>query len=371
MIAILVWIGISSFIANIQYYSQTGSLMVLQENIVIKSFKTSMYWIDLLCLSIILINLIKSLSLKQIFRPYVCAYFFLFAILIIELFSMPHAFLWYHVNAFTGTYNRIRLTTTESSLTVPLILCFGTMTLYYYKYIVKNTYGLIISIICMMIFMVTSSSKTLFLVLFVMLVYVIWCKRKKSIQKLSVFLPLGIIFLLIVLSILLIFLEIGISNTPASTGVRLVQILSGIVHIIKYPFGNGGGTYIYSFKSIYVEVYKWLSSTDFGKTLGYYEVLMTIRSKDQNGATVIAGIWIMMLYLGWTGVVCWLWQTVKYLRQFFKERIVGSLLLRCTIISIFTMWFCTTAIYNLYYAWAIIITCGSRHFIKKLLEKEP
>lgn len=32
MIAILVWIGISSFIANIQYYSQTGSLMVLQEN---------------------------------------------------------------------------------------------------------------------------------------------------------------------------------------------------------------------------------------------------------------------------------------------------------------------------------------------------
>ena len=87
----------------------------------VKAFKGMIYLPIIICFIVLLENLSRNLTEKRIVKPFYITFIFLFLSLVFEITS-PNLFnSIFHDGEF---YNRIRLYTSESSFTGPMIMIY-------------------------------------------------------------------------------------------------------------------------------------------------------------------------------------------------------------------------------------------------------
>ncbi|MGN0367078.1 MAG: hypothetical protein ACI4E5_14245 [Suilimivivens sp.] len=365
MISLIIWILVGSLLSNLFHIIQYGGVHYLGENIFLKTVKTCFYWIAIAMYMILILECVRNKTKKEILRPFICAFIFLFVILLIELKQMPNAFLNFHYNAFVGSYNRVRLTTTESSTTVPLIICYGYISLYYAFYLSKSKILKILVSTMMILFVVTSGSKTLLLMCIATILVILWVNHKRIPKAYIPVTCVGVIAGIVAVVGVSMYLWSRMMENAGSTATRGIQVIAAIAHALKYPFGNGGAAYMASYKRLLQWAYVFVRNTSIGSQLNYWEILGQIRSTDDSMLGVIAGIWQLSLYIGICGVGYWLWFTWKYLKNIFLSREQGSWILKAILIDVIVMWLFTTTMYNVYYMWAVILLFGLDVFSNK------
>ncbi len=356
------WILIGSLISNAIYIMRYGNIQYLGENVFIKTGKTCMYWIAITMYLALILECTAKMSKKEILMPFLFSYFFLFVILLIELVQIPYAFEDYHYNAFVGAYGRVRLTTTESSTTVPLIICYGCISIYYVFYVSRSVMLRILVSSMFCVFVSTSGSKTLLLMCVATIVGILWVNRRKISKAYApVILTVAVVGVAAAVSVSFYLWE-KMLEAAGSTATRSIQLIAAVAHAFQYPFGNGGAAYMVSYKELLMWAYKLVRSSSIGGQLRYWEILGQINSKDDSVLGVIAGIWQLALYVGVCGLIYWLSFTWKYLKNMFARSNPGSWILKAMLIDIMIMWIFTTTMYNVYYMWAAILICGLEIF---------
>lgn len=362
MVSLILWLIIISLIGNLRHMIHYGSIQYLGENIYFKMCKTLLYWIVIMMYMVLILGCTVNMTKKKIFFPFLIAFFFLFVILLIELTQIPHAFENFHYNAYLGAYKRVRLTTTESSTTVSLIICYGFISIYYAFYLSKSRFLRILVPIMMVVFIATSGSKTLLLMCIVTIIGILWINRNRILQTYAPFvIGVGLI------GVLVTFLLLGqlwgrMLEAAGSTATRSIQLIAAIAHSLKFPLGNGGAAYMLTYKEMLIWASEIVRNSFVGGKLNYWEISNQITAADDRTLGVIAGIWQMSLHIGICGMIYYISFTWKYLKNIFKSKARGSWILKVLLIDTVIMWLFTTTMYNVYYMWAVILICGLNIF---------
>lgn len=364
MVYLLIFLIMVNIIADGVWCILDNSVVLYTENIFLKSIKSIIYWLEITAYMILIYNCVVSLEKKEILRPFVFTFFFLFIILIIELLTMPYAFAGLHYidspSSYFGAsyYPRVRLTTTESSTTIPLIVAYGAITLYYYKCVVSNKYLIFLSAICLIVFGVSSGSKTKYFC-FMLIAMVFFIEKSKKRDK-----SYGIKQIVALVMVILVFLwgwNVLYSKFDASRGstysVRALPSIASFINSFIYPVGTGGAVSGYVLNQMVKKIYDFFSTTNFGKTISYYEIVNMLNSNEDN-KSVIAGVFNYAGQWGIIGTFFWAKSIWNYLKcSILKDYKGKKILLSGLICLIFFITF-MGSFANHYMVWGYFIILG-------------
>lgn len=360
MFYLLVYLIFVSLVADVRWKFSGGEIAIFGENIYIKSFKTICYWLMITAYMLCIYLCTKYIDSKKILKPFVFTYFFLFIYLLIELYTMPYAF---HIGLRAGKYyDRVRLTSTESSGTAPLIVTFGIATLIYF-YHKKNKLGLGATFGTLLIFIFTSGSKTIYLLIIIALLVVsLYSLMKMKRQYVYVFCA-GIVLFLGIGGYYANALIALTERYRGSYGIRGIQIIAGLYHMIKYPFGVGGGIYISTLRQNAILIYKALYNSNYlGRFIASnWEVNELLYGTTDVYASIIAGMIQQSLFWGAFGTGYWLKKTYDYFHGKRNESKFIMMSTRIFLACVMAMFFLTTSIYNQYMIFALLIVLGEHN----------
>lgn len=348
-------------IVSIAMWRLSGNgLVVNGENIIQKAFKQGVYWLEITVYCVLLYSCAKDMSIKELLRPFVYTFIFLCAWLVIEVLTMPNAFSWYHV-VYHTPYNRVRLTTTESSSTVPLIVTFGLFTLYYVRYISRKRWRTLLTEGFLLAFLVTSSSKT-FVVLAaaIFLYYFVFILPRKRTRLVAVLLIISVPFFAVAAFLLYEYISSRFANDPGTFMSRGTQIIVCFMHLLRHPFGVGSGVYLSTYQSVLDSVLSWGMNTVFKSHINIY----TIQFLD--GTNVIAGFWLHGLFWGIPGCAALVQGILKYCVLPAELRMPGKLIFTVVSITMLFLWMFSLNMSNYYMCWAALVVAniiGSRQAI--------
>lgn len=333
----------------------TGHSGILyQENIFMKAAKNSIYWAEIVMYMTLIYMCMQKLTRNEIWKPFVITFYFLFIYLILELVTMPYAF---HIGYSAGQYyERVRLTTTESSLTVPLIIVFGISSIIYYADVNKNKWKLYITCFIFMIFIVTSGSKSMYVIMvlygfYYLLSYIKRLNRKKL--QLILFVFLGV---LIIGGIYGWRLITTMNLYRSSYGIRGLEILAGILHVIRYPLGVGGGIYLETYHQCKVDMYEYLCQYSwFGQYVGH-DVQSLIYTESEKNMACIAGLPNQSLYWGISGTIYWVYSVYIFIKSNWKRiQIKHAIWYKFLLMGIGMLWIFFMPLSNHYMTWGILV----------------
>ena len=228
------------------YYFTSGTIELKGDLLPVKTFKVMLYFVGYLCYLKLLVNLGKGMDLEEIFKPFLITFIILTLILLVELQQIPDAFPQFHYHA--PPYNRVRLLCSESSWTAGLIQVFASMSLYYAKYIKKSSKLVVLVLVCLIIHLSASGSKTLLVSVFAFIIIAMLINMKKSspITKLAIIFIggfLSIIAYVVILPELSESFETDIEEAT-STVTRFYTMICGISIGAHFPFGTGFVAYL-------------------------------------------------------------------------------------------------------------------------------
>lgn len=363
LLILLAYLFVINVITDIYCIVFLDTVRILEENVIIKSIKSLLYMIYNIVYYLLVYNMGKELTAHRRLRPFVVTFFFLVFILVVELFTMPNAWRILHYNTYSvidewsgvwREYNRVRLTTTESSLTVPLIVTFGSLTLYYYRCLDKNRLMYIVSIACVVLFIATSTARTLLIFLTALLMYVVLrliVVRKKRRMWLLVIIPFFFLFPIGLIELASILNERIFMQSLGSLTTRGTSLIAALIHMLRYPFGMGNSASIITMHEIMRDTIQWVSQHVSWLSLNFYELNAFMDGKYEGLGAF--GIFSYALYWGVAGTV-YLYYAVIQLHRSYHKSASNSLFMSAVFWGYIAMMSLTVPINNCFPFWGFL-----------------
>lgn len=326
------------FVGNIVYYMITNEMSIIGENIYSKWIKNIIIFFSYVAFVVCIIHYGKKLNRKLLFRPFYAVLIILAILCVIEYLQIPYGLSFLpSVNEYP--YWRIRLLTKESSFTSMMILVVVALGLLYAFMYSKNPIHMGISIVCSIILIYFSRSKTVlaFIPLFAVLSLLsAFSKiRKKSIKVVIIVAVLIAIGSMI--PVLITSLKDDIQNYT-SFATRGYSLIVGFIIGIIFPFGVGGGIYIWAIQSFFKTFLEPLSFLNSG--LNLTEIYSIINATEDTTVTIKSGVLQYNVYWGIIGtlVLCFLfynmYKKLKHKKSFRYRKYVCTLFLISIIVVI-------------------------------------
>lgn len=236
---------IVSFAAIIMWVLLGNPITVVSEFLPLKAVKVALQYFSFPAYIAMVIITTRKAGTRAIGRYSLITLIALSVICMIETQQSPYAFESLH---FAGTfpYWRIRLLTTESSWTALMIFCYTFLTLFWAFTYKKKMCGTI-GAACAAYLLWTTGSRTLMMVIPVMVViYIVISFRKLNTQTIAGFLVAAIamiIFIQVYLPRLSATFQNDIENYT-SLATRLYTVILGVMIGIVFPLGVGGAVYV-------------------------------------------------------------------------------------------------------------------------------
>lgn len=354
MLFLLVYLIVVNIISNTIWMFEGNSVIYHGNNIWVKSFTQCIHWLNCASYILLLSNCMDELEIEDIFRPFVPTFCFLGIILMVELFTIPYAFIRFHHSAYMGYYERVRLLTSESSTTVPLIVTFGLFSIFYY-YFCKNRIGLMLMSFLMVFFVISSGSKTIYFCVLIVIIVNVMMRWHFGGFKGKMFL----IFVIIAASTsyLLYYLVANADIRGSTYTLRPLSIIAATETAIRRPFGLGGAVYFDTYLPILRNLYTLFRGTAVGASFSFVEIEMALNDSE-NEWGVIAGFFNSLLNWGIIGGVIWVRALYFYLKESITKEYLGKGILLPGLICIIFMIFFTVPFMNIYISWAYIAIMG-------------
>ncbi len=347
-----IYLVMINIVADVVWICMGNGVYLHGNNIWIKSLQSTLYWAEIVVYMIVLYSSVQDFSIEEILRPFVFTFFFLFFILVIELMTMPYAFTNFH-QISSEFYERVRLTTTESSTTVPLIIVYGFLSIFYSYY--KKYYVLFVLILVMeVIFCYSSGSKTLLFCISICILNFGFNFIKNGRRELiPVYTALLIIGVVIVFLLANSFIDIMYGNMGSTYTIRTIPDIASVMTSLRNPFGYGGAVFYDSFLNNMRFLFSYFSNTDFGKAFSYWELSAMIDTSGDD-VYVIAGFFNMIYQWGIVGALYLSYTTVSFVREMRSNKYLNVLLMSGLYCIIFMYTF-TVSFSNYYMGFAYII----------------
>ena len=277
LLQLLAFLTVINLAVDLVYLLVTGNNVAGSDNVFLKSLNSVIQYLYLPTYYVLIYSLMNRVPKRLVAKPFIATFYFLLVVLIVELITMPEAWPIFHYNESSvfgaKFYERVRLTTTESSLTVPLVITYGTITVWHYIAGHKRWMSFI-SIAALVCFIVTSTSRTFIIffiiaILFLIISYLVKRKTRKGyIIAVSV---LAVFPLIVFAGGLVVYIEI-LTKSLGSLATRTSSLISAIIHMFKYPFGMGGSVSVLTMQNVEKGVVDWLSSHSLSASWSYWEV---------------------------------------------------------------------------------------------------
>ncbi|WP_298022558.1 hypothetical protein [uncultured Dysosmobacter sp.] len=324
-----------NFVADIIYAAFFSKTIIGDDYTAVKSIKEMTFFLYSILYYALVLTFMKRLTPKQICKPFVFTFYFLLFVLIVEILTMPTAWPIFHYNNGglidslidpSRYYERVRLTTTESSLTVPLIITFGTVTLWHYKQ-EQNKLMLIVSAMAMLCFFITSSARTLLLFAIITILTLIMsflCKKK---TKKGIIIAVLILILLPLVGLLvvgIVYSEV-LTKSLGSLTTRTMELIATVIHTVKYPLGVGNAIWGFTLEDILKNTVAWFSSNGPRIAWNYWEINQII-ANGPEGLGGSFGILLYGLYWGVVGTVVFYVALIKLYKRYRTSRSYNMLL---------------------------------------------
>lgn len=329
LINLAIYLLIVNFVALFLYLIiLQKDVTVLGENALVKTIKGYTIYLIILLFTITIYNLFIRLNLKRILLPFQVTFIFLFFSGLFEVIN-PVLFNKIFHDEF---YNRMRLFTSESSATGPIIIIYGILAIYYCLNYSKKM--ILIDLFILFFFIIMSGSKGLGITF---IISGIICSLISKIKYRYKFLILCIALLIgvFIMPYILQSLNNDIKNfTSVST--RVYSILVAMLIIIKYPFGIGNFIYL----SLYpIELKNHLYFL-ISRGLNISEINSYIYATSDTAIAAKSGLFQYGMYWGIIGTilfVIFIWKIYKNLnRSNDKNKFIIIYAFIFIIISIFT-----------------------------------
>ena len=346
-------IFVSLLVLTIYLLFLNGDAYFWGQNIFIKGIKASIYFGEIIVFLVIVEKLQNKLSIKKVFRPIIITYLILFFLLIFEIINPIGFNQIFHNGEF---YNRIRVTTTESSTIGTLFTVFFILSCYYYSKIKRNYINLILIVVSYLIFMISSGSKGYLICLIISII--IMTVKKMNLKKVNnitaLIIGIGVLFLIFkylfgeIYSLFLLDLK-EYSSFATRSYTTYCAILIGTI----YPFGVG--TFLYP--TVFT---KTLSNNLFifdklNLNLNLNEILGMISSTTGYGVAAKVPIAQYNMYWGMIGTIYFIkayWINIYKNSKILKK----SYLLDLTFIFILISTLTYVSFENKYEIWLFIST---------------
>jgi hypothetical protein len=244
---LVIYLFIINFVSIVIQYFIYGNSNFLGENLINKGIKISIYYFTNIVYLLVMYLYAKKLPEKKVLWPFYIGYLLLFVIMLVEYMTLPSAFSMLHATR-PDAYNRIRLLTSESSYTSTLIWVFYTLAfLYCQKF--KDKKSLVLLTILSLIFIYTSTSKTL-LLMFLLGMFSLFAinKKIKLKYKIGVFV-MTIIVLIFLSNNLFTYFYLAFDGSTTVYTRSYTFIIALIISFI-YPFGLGNIFYLPKYVTI-------------------------------------------------------------------------------------------------------------------------
>lgn len=359
MFYLLFYLIVVSLVADVGWMLTGGEIVLFGENIYIKSFKTSSYWLMITLYMTCIYLCIQYIDSEKVLKPFVITYFFLFVYLLVELYTMPYAF---HIGLRAGQYyDRVMLTSTESSGTAPLIVTFGIATLIYF-YHKKSRFGLGTTFGTLLVFIFTSGSKTIYLLVIASLLTIFICLLKKIKRKYVYVLSVVIILALWIVIYYFDKLIVLSVRYQGSYGIRGIQIITALYHMLRYPLGVGGGIHMITLRQSVALIYEKMRNSSYLArfVVSNWEVKEMLYGTDDSYTGIIAGMMQQSMFWGVFGTGYWLKKTYQYFYNKKNRNKFVMISSRVFYVCVIVMFFMTTGIYNQYMIFALLIVLGEK-----------
>ena len=307
------WALCAGLIGTVIWLIQGNNLVTLGEALPVKDIKV--FILVAVCPLYLLIfrYCSQGLTEKQIFKPIEIVFWLLTIFCVVEATQIPYAFPWLH-NEGQFPYYRIRLLTTESSWTAPIIFNYFMLSLYYSVSNKKRT-STIINILCFGIMCYFTTSKTLLIYVLLSIAIVYFSEAKKMTSKaLNRSLPIFIIA--IVIGIILVpnlnhSIQGDIENFTSVATRSYTMAMAFILGVI-FPFGVGG-TYIGFFTELMksnIGIFDRLSIR-----LNTSEIIAIYSKNTDVGVMTSAGFMQYNMYWGIIGSFFWARFLIRILKR--------------------------------------------------------
>lgn len=328
LLVYLVFINIMSMFVYLIIFN--GDVMILGENIVIKSLKGLSYFIFIFVYIVVINTFIETVNMKQVFKPFVVGTIIVFLVLLMELRS-PELF--NQIFHSGTTYSRVRLLTSESSFTIAMIFIYPLVSLYYYLYIKKSLFKFLIISVIFAMFILTSGSKSVLInlpiAIIIILVTVAYRKitRRKSVNIIKLFcsIILGTLILIILLPKfegLFLSLQNDL-NQYTSIITRFYTIIVACFIMAKFPFGTGNALYLSILPKELGQHIDIISISSYNLT----EIFSFIYAVDDKTLGVKSGVGQYAVYWGIIGTVVFFNYLFKIYKQITREEVTGRFVL--------------------------------------------
>ena len=294
---------IISIVSNVIYLLINHDIILLRENIFIKSIFGFITYYSYLSILVLFYNLTKNMPKKFVFKPFFIASILLCIIGLIELFTIPYAFT-FIPTINTYPYYRVRLLTTESSLTSLLIITYSALSLIYSLISRKKT-NIIISSLSTLFLILTSESKGIYVLIIFMVIILFINIRSKLLRSKSL-----IILILLIASICVFFgvkffsaLNQDLRNYTSFITRSYTIVVAFILSII-YPFGIGNAVYMSVFPQALEKYLPFVK--ELAPNLNFSEILSYINATTDVAVTPKSGLSAYSIYWGIFGTLLFL-----------------------------------------------------------------
>ncbi|MFV4928790.1 hypothetical protein [Lactobacillus delbrueckii] len=239
-----IWIFIVGELAVFFWFIMTANLTALGNILPLKALIVSLEYLAYIIYMSLILYCIKDQNLDYVFKPIFFTLILLVLIMLFEIPQLPFAFRGLH---FAGgfPYYRIRLLTMEASGTAMLIFVYGLLSIYY-GVVSKERVKLLVAVICTLILLSSTDSKTLISVVGIAtFIYILFRSRQLDIKWVMVT-PLFIVLVAFVILVIYPRLSSDLSNDIdkyTSTATRMYTGILGLGIGTVFPFGIGGGIY--------------------------------------------------------------------------------------------------------------------------------
>lgn len=298
------WLVFSSILGIVIWKIFGNSLTVVGEFLPYKALKVWLQYISYPMYIYVIIRWLKHINnLDLVFKPIFVSLIIMTVLCLIEKTQIPNAFEWLH---FAGVfpYYRIRLLTLESSATANIIFIYAGICMFYALFF-KRRMTLLMTVICILILVTYTSSKTLLLSFILFSVIFIWLISKKVSRKrllpiVSIGALLAIASVYYVLPNLSSYLSNDIKNYTSFI-TRAYTIVIGVCISIVFPFGVGCGAYLGFFQNA-LKKYVYL----IGKLPIFFnteEIELYANRNTDEALSVKSGLINFNLYWGILGMI--------------------------------------------------------------------
>ena len=327
-----------SYIALFVWAVLGNPLTVYQEWLPVKAIKIILQYFSYVSYVIIVLGFVRKFDSHRIFTPIFLTLLLLTFICIIELNQMPNALRFIHYSGIFP-YWRIRLLTTESSWTAVMIVNYSMLSIFYGLEYRKKAIT-VISVICAVVLLYSSGSKTLLGIVAIGIVFfMIYESKRLSLNSMLMLIACVAALIIYVFTGGIKFREAIEEDITGFTSVatRSFTIIIGFIIGFIYPFGVGASIFTGLFPR-YLERFihsipSWLNTS---------EIIQLIHSEDDNGMAVTSGLIQYHAFWGIVGTSIFLISCSKMIKQINNSSIRNKSLLVMTILCNLVMLAFTT-----------------------------